>query len=296
MPTFRFSALPQRQRGLFLVAAAAFLWSSSGLFIKLLPQGPLTIAFWRSLVAAGAMAGFRALQGRPFPWRFGRLDTLCAVCYAAVLVCFVAATKLTTAANAIFLQFSAPIYLLFLEPLVFRTPMARRDLWAVFACLAGMALFFRDGLGGGALLGNLLGITSGIFLALVSLLIKLNRQRHPELDPAQPILLGNLVVAAACLPWAWPPAGFTSGQALSLAYLGVFQLGLAYLLFAEGLRHVTATAAMITSILEAVLNPVWVFLGTGERPSPSALAGAVVVMGVLAWYTLTHPPAEPGVS
>lgn len=292
-PAF-FRAWPPRSRGLALVALAATLWSSSGLFIKILPQGAATLAFWRSLVAVATIALIRRFQGRRPSFQATRLELLGALCYSGVLICFVAATKLTTAANAIFLQFTAPIYLLILEPLALRTRLARRDLFALFACLGGMALFFREGLGGGALLGNLLGIASGVCLACVSLLIKIQRSRDASRDPAQIVLLGNGLVAALCIPWAFPPMGFAPAHTAALAYLGVFQIGIAYLLFTSGLRLVSATAAMITSILEAVLNPVWVFLGTGERPAGSALVGAAMVVAVLAWYTLTHPSAEHG--
>lgn len=291
-PTF-LRAWPPRPRGLALVALAATLWSSSGLFIKILPQGAATLAFWRSLVAALTIALIRKLQGRNPSLRATRLELLGALCYSGVLICFVAATKLTTAANAIFLQFTAPIYLLVLEPLALNTRMERRDLFALIACLGGMALFFREGLGGGRWLGNLLGIASGLCLACVSLLIKVQRSRDASRDPAQIVLLGNALVALICAPWAFPAMGFAPAHIWALAYLGIFQIGIAYLLFTSGLRLVSATAAMITGILEAVLNPVWVFLGTGERPSVSALAGAAVVVAVLAWYTLTHPVAEP---
>lgn len=296
-PAF-FRAWAPRSQGLAKIALAATLWSSSGLFIKLLPQGAATLAFWRSLVAALTITGIRALQGRRPRFHATRLELLGALCYSAVLICFVAATKLTTAANAIFLQFTAPIYLLVLEPLVLGTRLQRQDLWTLLACLGGMALFFREGLGGGALLGNLLGIASGISLALVSLLIKVQRSRDASRDPAQIVWLGNGLVALLCIPWAFPSMGFAPAHTAALAYLGIFQIGIAYLLFTSGLRLVSATAAMITSILEAVLNPIWVFLGTGERPSGSALAGAVVVVAVLACYTLAHTetrtaPPEP---
>ena len=133
-------------RGAALVALAALLWSSSGLFIKVLPLGALQIAFARSLVAALTIALVVKLRGgRPFP-RPDALALACAMSYAGVLVFFVAATKLTTAANAIFLQFSAPIYLVFLEPRLAGRPVARRDLTSVVVCLAAMALFFVGGL------------------------------------------------------------------------------------------------------------------------------------------------------
>jgi drug/metabolite transporter (DMT)-like permease len=100
------------------------------------------------------------------------------------------------------------------------------------------------------------------------------------------VVFGNLLVAAVCLPMALPGLRLTLDQCLALLYLGVFQLGLSYMLFTAGIKYLSATAAMITCMLEAVFNPVWVFLGTGERPSGYALAGGAVILGVVAWYNL----------
>ncbi len=272
-------------RGALLVALAALLWSSSGLFIKVLPLGALQIAFARSLVAALAMAAVVQLRGgRPFP-RPDALSLGCALSYAGVLILFVAATKLTTAANAIFLQFSAPIYLVFMEPWVTGRALRGRDLVAVGLCLGAMGLFFVGRLGAGTLAGNLLGVVSGLCLALFSLTLKLQRERRPGVDPIGAIILGNLLVAALCAPSALRGFSPTLAQAGILLYLGLFQIGLAYLLFNAGMRHLSATAAVVTGTLEAVLNPVWVFLGVGERPSPWALLGGVMILATICWYT-----------
>ena len=273
-------------RGAALVALAALLWSSSGLFIKVLPLGALQIACIRSLVAALTIAAVVKLRGgRPFS-RPDALSLACAASYAGVLILFVAATKLTTAANAIFLQFSAPIYLVFLEPWVTGRALRGRDLAAVGLCLGAMGLFFVGRLGAGTLLGNLLGVASGLGLALFSLTLKLQRERRPDVDPIAAIILGNLLVAILCAPAALPGLHPTLSQAGILLYLGIFQIGLAYLLFNAGMRHLTATAAVVTGTLEAVLNPIWVFLGIGERPSAWALLGGLLILGTIGWYTL----------
>ncbi len=273
-------------RGVALVALAALLWSSSGLFIKVLPLGALQIAFARSLVAALTIAAVvRFRGGQPFP----RPDTLafgCALAYAALLILFVAATKLTTAANAIFLQFSAPIYLVFLEPWVTRRPLQRRDLVAVLVCFSAMGLFFVGRLGAGTLAGNLLGVASGVCLALFSLTLKLQKSSHPKADPVTAIILGNLLVALICAPLALRDFHPSPSQLGILLYLGVFQIGIAYLFFSAGMKRLSATVAVVTGTLEAVLNPVWVFLGIGERPSAWALVGGLVILGTIGWYTL----------
>lgn len=280
-------------RGAALVAFAALLWSSSGLFIKVLPLGALQIACVRSLVGALTIALVVKLRGgRPFPMPDG-LSLACAVTYAGVLILFVTATKLTTAANAIFLQFSAPIYLVFLEPWVTRRALQRRDLLAVGLCMGAMGLFFVGRLGAGTLVGNGLGVVSGLCLALFSLTLKLQRERKPDADPISAIILGNLLVAILCAPLALPNFHPTLTQAGILLYLGVFQIGAAYLLFNAGMRHLSATAAVVTGTLEAVLNPVWVFLGIGERPSPWALAGGLLILGTIAWYSLGWHSLRP---
>jgi len=296
LPTRFVHALAPRTKGFVYVATAAVLWSTSGLFIKSLPLGPFPIALWRSLVAALTMLAVMRLRGQASGIGFQPIDLACAASYAGVLISFVVATKLTTAANAIFLQFSAPIYLVFLEPWLFHRPLQRRDLWAVAACLGGMALFFGGRMERGGMVGNLLGIFSGLCLATFSLLLKWKREHEPGRNPAGAIVLGNIAVALICLPLALPMVRLSLGQTAALAFLGIFQLGMAYLIFSAGMRYISATAAMIISMLEAVFNPIWVFLGVGERPSGSALAGAVVILGVILWYSLRSPEPEPPVA
>jgi drug/metabolite transporter, DME family len=280
--------IPEHRKGLVYIVTAAMLWSSSGLFIKVLTLTAFQIAFFRSLVAAITIVVVLRMQGRKPTFAFRLPDLVCTLCYAMTVILFVISTKLTTAANAIFLQFTAPIYLLFLEPWLFKRPLHRRDVLAVAACLGGMALFFAGHLETGGLIGNILAIFSGISLATFSIILKWKRVANPLEDPISAIILGNLTVGLLCLPFAFPLA-LNLGQAASLAYLGIFQLGISFMLFTAGQRYVSATAAAITSMLEAVFNPVWVFLGIGEVPSPFALVGALVVMGVILWYNLQSP-------
>ncbi len=278
-------ASPAR-RGVLLVAAAALLWSSGGLFIKALPQGAAQILFVRSLVAAATILVALRLLRRPAAVRLDALSLATAAAYAGLLGCFVASTKLTTAANAIFLQFTAPIYLVFLEPWVFRRRVASRDLAAVLLCLGGIGCFFIGRLEIGRLVGNLLGLASGLGLAVFTLLIKVQHEREPGGDPIGTVVLGNLLAAALFAPFALPGLRATLPQAAGLAFLGVFQIGIAYLLFSAGMRHLSATASVVVATLEAVLNPVWVFLGVGERPSGWALVGGASVVAVIIWYGL----------
>ncbi len=283
----------QTRRGVALVSGAALLWSSSGLFVKILPQNAAQIVFVRSLAAALTILLVLRLSRRRVHFRRDPATLAAALAYAGLLAFFVAGTKLTTAANVIFLQFTAPIYLVFLEPWVFRRRLAPRDVCAVGLCLAGISCFFVGRLEAGRLEGNLLGLGSGLCLALFTLLMKWKREKDPATDPIGAVVLGNFLVALLFAPFALPGLRATPLQAAGLLYLGVFQIGIAYILFNAGIGRLTATAALVVATLEAVLNPVWVFLGIGERPSAWALLGGAVVLGVITWYGFARPRPEP---
>jgi drug/metabolite transporter (DMT)-like permease len=156
-----------------------------------------------------------------------------------------------------------------------------------------MGLFFVGRLQAGRLAGNLLGMAAGLCLALFTLTLKLRGQRDPGRDPIGAIVAGNLLVAVLCAPLALPGFRPTLPQSAILLYLGIFQIGIAYILFNAGMRHLSATAAVVTGTLEAVFNPIWVFLGIGERPSAWALLGGTLILGVIAWYGLGRRPPRP---
>ena len=285
MAATTFLRVPEKWKGLLYIPAAALLLSSAGLFIKALAMGAYPISFYRSLVAGLTIMLVLRVRRQPWSLDLDPVSLACSGCYAGVLVLFVLATKLTTAANAICLQYTAPIFLLFLEPWAFKLPFPRKDLWVVAACTGGMALFFAGHLSAGGALGNLLALASGLCLALFSLLLKWKRVQHSQ-SPFGVVLFGNLLVALICLPMALGHLRVSFGQGLALLYLGVFQLGFSWMLFTVGMKYLSATAAIITCMLEAILNPLWVFLGVGERPSGFALMGGTVVLGIVAWYNL----------
>ncbi|MDR3672209.1 MAG: DMT family transporter [Holophaga sp.] len=276
--------ISDHRKGVFYTIAAALLLSSAGLFIKALSLGPFQINFYRSLIAAPTILLVQWHRRQPLNLDLTAQTLACGLCYAGVMILFVAATKFTTAANAVFLQYTSPVFLLVLEPLWFRLPFARRDLVTVVACLAGMVLFFTGRMERGGALGNGLAVASGLSLALFSLLLKIIQRRHPEQETFGIVVLGNALVVLICLPFALPHLALTPHQLLAMVYLGVFQLGLSWMLFAAGMRFLSATAAVITCMLETVFNPLWVFLGMGERPSGFAMLGGMVMIGALVWY------------
>src|SRR5512139_3047576 len=264
-------------RSRLLLLAAALLWSTAGAAIKSCGLDGWQIAGGRSLVAAVfLLAVVREARVRPT----ARVLAV-SVAYAVTVVLFVLATKLTTAANAIFIQDTAPLWVLLLSPLLLRETPTRGELLAVPVYAAGLGLFFLDELTAGQVTGNLVALASGAAFALSILGLRLLRHEGPAA-----LVYGNVVAAALTLPlWAAGPAATATDVAL-LVYLGVFQLGLAYLAFSRGVTGTPAIEASLLILLEPVLNPIWTFLFAGERPGPWAVAGGAVVLGATAWRTL----------
>ena len=189
------------------------------------------------------------------------------------------ATKLTTAANAIFLQYTAPIYVLLLEPLFYKEKFRGRDFITVTACLAGMSLFFVGQLRPEDVTGNLLALASGVCFACFFLLLRHSKAR--QVNRAVSTIYGNLLVVLICAPafFGAVKRGFGPGDLAAVAYLGIVQIGFAYLFFTSAMaRGVRSLDAGIIGYVEPVLNPVWVFLFIGERPSGWAIVGGTIII------------------
>ncbi|MBI4482164.1 MAG: DMT family transporter [Acidobacteria bacterium] len=274
------------------MVGAALLWSTGGLLIKVVRLDPAPLVAWRSFFALLTVALFARARGMDRFLRGSRVQWAGAVCYAYLLTSFVVATRRTTAANAIFLQYTAPVYLLFLEPVFLKTQFRYRDLAMVVAALFGMSLFFAGQLRPGELSGNLVALTGGLVLAALGLILR--HQWNNDAGRWRTVILGNAValVAVGLIALLQPGAVLPSSATdmLSLAYLGVFQIGAAYLLFLFAIRYLTALEAALVGMLEPVCNPVWVFLGTGERPSSYALLGGVLILACIVLRTLIAEP------
>lgn len=265
-------------RGRLLVAAAALLWSSGGLAIKLVPLSAFGVAFWRSFVSAiFLLVVFRPSRAR---WRHAAPSTV--VVYALMILTFVSATKMTTAANAIFLQYTGPLYVLALAPFLLKEPFRKVDAAALGVALCGMSLFFVGRLDPGAFRGNLVAVVSGLFFGLTILLLR----RDASGDAIPSVIAGNLAAAALALPFAWGDLALDAKGALLVLFLGVFQLGISYVLFVKGLKTVPAAEASLLGMLEPMFNPLWAFLGLGERPSAWAALGGGIVLAAVAGRTI----------
>jgi drug/metabolite transporter (DMT)-like permease len=226
-------------------------------------------------------------------FRINRVGLLASFVYAALLFTAVLSTKLTTAANAIFLQYSAPIYVLLLEPWLFKERFKSSDAIAVIACFFGMALFFTGKLRPQDVAGNVVALAAGVLYAAYVLLM-----RHPktrEGNPAVSVVWGNAILALVLLPFglrALPSVTLHDG--LAVAYLGIVQIGFAYVAFVTAMsRGVRSLDASLVGMIEPVLNPVWVFLFLGERPSAGALAGGAVILSAVAVHALVSARATP---
>lgn len=258
-----------RTQAILLLIAAALLWSLAGVLIKGVSLPALSVAGFRCAIALPVLLiffGRRAVN-------FSAAQLIGGVCYAATVTLFVSATKLTTAGNAILLQYTAPIYVALLSGWLLHERTRWFDWAAIVAVLCGMSLFFLDRLSAGGLTGNILAICSGFTFA--SLIIAMRRQK--DASPAGSAILGNLLTVLICLPWMVqsPPGG---ADWIGLLLLGVFQLGLSYVCYSAAIRNVTAMEAILIPVLEPILNPLWTLWVMGERIGPWALIGGVVVV------------------
>ena len=265
-------------RPLLYVLVAAILWSTGGLFIKWTTIGGLELSFWRSLFAIFTVALFTRREG----FGINLVTAVASLLYAVLLILFVLATKTTTAANAIFLQYTAPVYLLILEPIIYKEKFRSRDLITVAVCLGGMALFFVGQLRPQDVAGNLMALASGLCFALYFLLLRHPRAR--EVNRASSVIYGNTLAVILTAPWGLATlTSITSHDLIGVAYLGIIQLGVAYTLFTLGMaRGVRSLDAGIICYVEPVLNPVWVFLVLSEKPSRWALlGGSIIIVAVI---------------
>jgi drug/metabolite transporter (DMT)-like permease len=273
------------RKGVLFIIIAALLWSTGGIGIKAVSDSALKVTFYRSIFAAITMLIiFRrdAISVRPSP-----AFLTAVISYGGCLTSFVVATKLTTAANAIFLQYAGVIWVLLFSPLVLREAMRRRDVIAIVGAMAGMALFFVGKFETRGMTGNAMALVSSVFFATMVLALR----REPASSRAA-VTWGNVVLALALLPFVWNDLALTTKSLLALLFLGIFQIGIAYACFVKGLQYVTATQASLTGMLEPVANPIWVLLFLGERPSVFAIAGAVIVLAAIAWHTMQGEPAS----
>ncbi|MEW6583778.1 MAG: DMT family transporter, partial [Actinomycetota bacterium] len=276
------------------VVAAAVLFSTGGAAIKATDLSGLQVACLRSGVAAVALLAMLPGTRRRWSWRV----VLVGAAFAVTLILFVQANKLTTAANSIFLQSTSPLYLVLLGPLLLREPVRRGDLAFMAVLGAGMSLFFVASEAPGdtatnPAAGNAMALASGVGWALtVAGLRWLARSDEPD-AAARATVAGNAIAFVACLPAVAASPAVGVRDAMVVTYLGVVQIGLAYVFLTAAVRRVGALEASLLLFVEPALSPVWAWLVTGETPSPLALTGGAIIIGATLVRTVRHTRGHP---
>lgn len=266
---------PAHTKAVGLLLICAVLWSSAGVLIKFIDWPPLAVAGGRGLIAGL----FLLLVHRPLRFTWSPLQLGASLAYLGCTVPFAVATKLTSAANAILLQYTAPVWVALLGAWFLGERATKADWFAILLVLVGMSLFFAHGLELQGALGNGLAIFSGISFACMAMLMR----KQKDGSPIESIIIGNLLGAVIGLPFAiGQPLPSLEGLG-ALVALGVLQLGVPYLLYARAIKHVTALEAVLIPVVEPVLNPIWVLFFIGEKPGLLAIAGGVLIISAVTW-------------
>jgi drug/metabolite transporter (DMT)-like permease len=263
------TSLTERRKAILFLILAALFWSTAGVFVKALDWQPLSLLAGRGIFTSILFL----LYMRRLPQKVTRWTLLAAGGSIATQFLFVTSTKLTTAANSIFLQYTAPIYVVLLAYWVLREKPSRSDWMAMGIIFLGLFLFFGDQLSPDGFYGNVLAVLSGVTSAVMMVSFRAQKDGSPE----DSILIASLAIATFGFPSILKETQ-TITSWLSIAYLGIFQIGLAFIFFTKGIKHIPALEANLIGTLEPILNPVWVFLFLGERMGRSALLGGLVVL------------------
>ncbi|HWR03675.1 MAG TPA: DMT family transporter [Humidesulfovibrio sp.] len=262
--------MSERARASLLLAATALIWSSGGLAIKLVDLPPMAITGVRSALSALTLA---LLFRKSLCFTLSPARVCAALSYAALLVSNVAATKMTTAANAILLAYTAPVYVALLAPRLLGEKTRPADWLFIGVALSGMVLFFFDQLSPEGLWGNIVAVGSGLCYAAFTLSMRAQK----DASPVESVLLGHVLTACVGLPFLLGTQPSAEGWA-GLLYLGVIQQGFSLALYVWSIKRLGALEAILIMTLEPILNPVWVALGVGELPGFWSLLGGLVVL------------------
>ncbi len=266
----------------------ATLWSIGGIFIKLIPWNAFVISGLRGLLAALTLLAY--IRIKHYKLIINRSTVLTGFFMGSVCTAFVCANKLTTAANAIVLQFTAPLFIVVFSAIFFKKKIKRNDLVAVLSALLGISLFFFDELEGGQLWGNLIAIMAGVFMA--GMYMAVGEAKGEERFSG--LFLGQMMTFAIGLPFMFTTSPSLTGlPLLYVAILGVLQIGIPYILYGKAAEYCPPLACSLLGAVEPLLNPVWVMLFYGERPGVFALIGGVIVVAsVTLWCAFGNRTKE----
>ena len=260
-----------RKRAILMLVVTGIMWSTGGLLIKIIPWPPMAISGIRGGIAA--LTIFLLTRNLRFTW--SRTQVAAAVCYVLVVTLFVIANKLTTAGNSILLQYTAPVYVAIFGYTFLGERSTRVDWVTILVLLTGLTVFFFDELTISGVLGNVCAILSGMSFAALTILLR----KQKDESPSDSILLGNLLTLLIGLPFILTSVSLDPVPWLLIVVLGVFQLGIPYVLYTTAIKYVTALDAIIYPIIEPILNPILVFLVLGEVLGSWAIFGGILVLG-----------------
>ncbi len=267
-----------KQKGNLYILMAAFLWSTGGILLKYVSYGPFVTNGLRSLVAFLLFCIMR----KSFKIKYNKIILAAALCLVCTNFFFVAANKYTTAANAIVIQYTAPIWVLVWNSLYKKKAPKTMELVTMLFAFAGTILFFFDGLSGKYVFGNFLALGAGLCFSGV---LFINFLPGSSSEDSSMLAFGLSFLIS--LPWV--PEVFKAPSASSIGaifIIGIFQVGLAYVFFSKGSRLTSSVTASLIGLLEAIMNPFWVYLFYGEKVGRFALFGAVLILGSLAAHIL----------
>ncbi len=259
----------QRYKGIIAVIIASLLWSTGGIFIKMIDWNPVAISGSRSLIAALVLLAYNKKPKitKSKPQIYG------AISYALTVIIFVIANKLTTAANVILLQYTAPIFVAILGIKFLKEKIHWYDIIAIVVVFSGMILFFIDNVSTGNLIGNILGVLSGLTLACTTIALKL----HKDESAIDTTLIGNLITFIVSIPFILMSMPSLK-SIIVIIIMGVFQLGISYIFYTYAIERLTALEAILITVIEPLLNPVWVYIFDGEKPGKFAILGGIIVI------------------
>ncbi len=269
------------------VVLASLLWSSGGLLIKMVSWNPIAISGVRSGISSLVMLVFYFSVYKKLPKKPNKYVLIAAINYTVLVMLFVSANKLTTSANAILLQFTAPAWAMLIGAFFLKERFSKKDVLTVIVVFLGMLLFFIGDIKSGSIIGNSLAVASGISMALMIISLK----RIKDRKPIEIIIWGNILSFFVAIPF-YSTIVLTSANLTGVVLLGVFQLGVSYIFFTKGIEKVSVLEGILIPVLEPLLNPFWVFLGTGEKPSIFAFIGGAIVLSAVVYHSIVEVKVE----
>ncbi|MBR0419325.1 MAG: EamA family transporter [Erysipelotrichaceae bacterium] len=268
-----------KRKGLLLVLLGAIAFSLGGVFIKFIPWNPIAINGGRCIFSSMVIAAYLYFSGHKV--KINKTVLLGALCVGSMMLCYVASIKLTSAANAIVLEYTAPIFVIILEAFIFHREIRKIDIIICQLVFLGIGIVMIDGLGKGHVAGDLIALASGVFYALT---IMLNEFENG--DSLSSVLLGHILMAIIGIPFIFEETDFSASTLLLVAALGIFQAGAGYTLLSVGLKYADPISASLIASIEPVLNPVLVSLFYHEHMGINTIIGGLIVIVSIVVYNV----------